>query len=78
MVRMIDLSKEEWEALKRLFTGHSIQRIDSQTAQRLTDIGALQKTKKGLELSGAANRLLIERMARISRARNRESETQLI
>lgn len=78
MVRMTDLSKEEWEALKRLFVGYSVQRINSQTVQRLTDLGALQKSKKGLELSGAANRLLIERMARISRARNCESETQHI
>ena len=71
---MGDLSKEEWETLTRLFVGQSIQRTDSQTIQRLTEIGALQKSKKGLELSSAAYCLLIERTARISRARNCESK----
>lgn len=76
MVRMSDLSKEEWETLKRLLLGHPIQRMDGQTVKRLTDIGALQRKKNGLELSYAAKRLLIERMARIGRARNCESKAQ--
>lgn len=76
MVRMSDLSKDEWEALKRLLQGEAIQRINGQTIKRLTDIGALQSRKDKIELSNAAKRLLIERMARISRARNRDSKAQ--
>ena len=76
MVRMSDLSKDEWEALKRLLQGEAIQRINGQTIKRLTDIGALQSRKNKIELSYAAKRLLIERMARISRARNRDSKAQ--
>ena len=76
MVRMSDLSKDEWEALKRLLQGEAIQRINGQTIKRLTDIGALQSRRDKIELSNAAKRLLIERMARISRARNRDSKAQ--
>lgn len=76
MVRMSDLSKDEWEALKRLLQGEAIQRINGQTIKRLTDIGALQSRKDKIELSYAAKRLLIERMARIGRARNRDSKAQ--
>lgn len=66
---MSDLSKDEWEALKRLLHGETIQRIDGHTVKRLTDIGALQQRRGGMDLSYAAMRLLSERMARISRAK---------
>ena len=71
MVRMSDISKDEWEALKRLLDGGTIQQISIQTIRRLTTLGALEKKKNKIELSNAAQRLVIERMARISRARYR-------
>ena len=72
---MSDLSKDEWEALKRLLQGETIRQLNCQTVKRLTDIGALQRKRGGIELSYAAMRLLSERMARISRARNSDSQT---
>lgn len=74
MILMSDLSKDEWETLKRLLHGETIRRINGQTVKRLTDIGALQDKRGGIELSYAAMRLLNERMARISRARNSDSQ----
>lgn len=71
MVRISDLSKDEWEALKRLLDGGTIQQINIQTIRRLITLGALEKKKNGIELSDVAQRLVIERMARISRARYR-------
>lgn len=76
MILMSDISKDEWDALKRLLHGETIRRIDGQTVKRLTDIGALQSKRGGIELSYAAMRLLSERMARISRARNSDSQTR--
>ena len=75
MVVMSDLSKDEWEALRSLLQGETIRRINGQTVKRLTDIGALRKKRGEIELSYAAMQLLIERMARISRARNHDSQT---
>lgn len=76
MILMSDISKDEWDALKRLLHGETVRRINSQTVKRLTDIGALQNKRGGIELSYAAMRLLSERMARISRARNSDSQTR--
>ncbi|ATU94879.1 hypothetical protein [Phyllobacterium zundukense] len=75
MVLMSELSTDEWEALKRLLQGETIRRINGQTVKRLTDIGALQRKRGEIELSCAAMQLLVERMARISRARNHDSQT---
>lgn len=74
MVLMSELSTDEWEALKRLSQGETIRQIDGQTVKRLAAIGALQSKRGEIELSYAAIQLLIERMARISRARNRNSQ----
>lgn len=76
MVLMSDLSTDEWEALKRLLQGETIRRINGQTVKRLTDIGALQRKRGEIELSYAAMQFLSERMARISRARNSDSQTR--
>jgi hypothetical protein len=75
MVLMSELSTDEWEALKRLSQGETIRRINGQTVKRLTAIGALQRKRGEIELSYGAMQLLIERMARIGRARNRNSQT---
>ncbi len=75
MVLMSELSKDEWEALKRLLQGETIRRINGHTVKRLTAIGALQRRRGEIELSYAAMQLLNERMARICRARNHDSQT---
>jgi hypothetical protein len=75
MVLMSELSTDEWEALKRLSQGETARRINEKTVKRLAAIGALQSKRGEMELSYAAIQLLIERMARISRARNRDSPT---
>jgi len=75
MVLMSEISTDEWEALKRLSQGETIRQINGQTVKRLAAIGALQTKRGEVELSYAAIQLLIERMARISRARNRNSQT---
>ena len=75
MVLMSEISTDEWEALKRLSQGETIRHINGQTVKRLAAIGALQTKRGEVELSYAAIQLLIERMARISRARNRNSQT---
>ncbi|MDR6635816.1 hypothetical protein J2X72_004630 [Phyllobacterium sp. 1468] len=72
---MSEISTDEWEALKRLSQGETIRQINGQTVKRLAAIGALQTKRGEVELSYAAIQLLIERMARISRARNRNSQT---
>lgn len=75
MVRMSELSIDEWNALNRLSRGETIRRIDGQTVKRLTDIGALRSSGGVIKLSHPAMQLLIERSARIGRARNGNSET---
>ena len=75
MVLKREISIDEWEALNRLSQGETIRRIDGRAVQRLTEIGALRSRGGEIKLSYAAMQLLIERSARISRARNGNSKT---
>ncbi|MBB3146319.1 hypothetical protein FHS21_002734 [Phyllobacterium trifolii] len=75
MVLKREISIDEWEALNRLSQGETIRRIDGRAVQRLTEIGALRSRGGEIKLSYAAMQLLIERSARICRARNGDSKT---
>jgi hypothetical protein len=72
---MSEISIDEWNALNRLSRGETIRRIDGQTVKRLTDVGALRNSGGAIKLSYAAMQLLIERSARIGRARSGNSNT---
>jgi hypothetical protein len=71
MVRINDFSPAEWNALSRLWQGRSCRNVPSDTLARLRIVGAIQQNNGVDKLSPRAERLVVERMARISRAIDR-------
>jgi hypothetical protein len=75
MLKMSDLSEDEWQALRGFMHTGIIQQSNSQMVARLISLGALVEKKNGMHLSSDAQQLVVERMARIGRACNRRQRS---
>ncbi|MBB3146731.1 hypothetical protein FHS21_003147 [Phyllobacterium trifolii] len=69
MLKMSDLSEDEWQALRGFKHKGIIKQC--QMLARLKSLVALVERKNGMHLSRRAQQLVIERTARIGRACNR-------